>query len=233
VQQLVRQFELQFHPGLSRAERRDKLAVVSAAIERGVARARNIDEDRILSAFAGAVSATLRSNYFQVDREGRRKDYISIKLDPERMVEMPRPRPKYEIFVYSPAVEGVHLRNGAIARGRIRWSDRRQAFRTEVLGLLKAQVVKNTVILPTGAKGGFVPKRLPEGDRDAIMKEVVACYRTFICGLLDVTDNVVDGKVVPPPNVVRRDGEDPYLVVAADKGAATFSDIANEISKEY
>src|SRR5690606_16724326 len=147
--------------------------------------------------------------------------------------EMPRPRPRYEIFVYSPAVEGVHLRNGAIARGGIRWSDRREDFRTEVLGLLKAQVVKNTVIVPTGAKGGFVPKRLPEGDRDAIMKEVVACYRTFICGLLDVTDHVVDGKVVPPPHVVPRDGEDPYLVVAADKGTATFSDIANEISKEY
>jgi glutamate dehydrogenase len=233
VQQLVRQFEVQFHPDLGRTERKEKLAVVMAAIERGVARARSVDEDRILSAFAGAVRATLRSNYFQLDRQGRRKDYISIKLDPTQLPEMPRPRPKYEIFVYSPAVEGVHLRNGAIARGGIRWSDRREDFRTEILGLMKAQVVKNTVIVPTGAKGGFVPKRLPEGDRDAVMKEVIACYRTFICGLLDVTDNVVDGKVVPPPNVVRRDGEDPYLVVAADKGTATFSDIANEISAEY
>jgi glutamate dehydrogenase len=231
--QLVKQFELQFHPGIGRAERREKLETVVAAIERGVARARSLDEDRILSAFAGAVSATLRSNYFQVDQDGKRKRYLSIKLDPSRLPEAPRPRPKFEIFVYSPEVEGLHLRSGAIARGGIRWSDRREDFRTEVLGLMKAQVVKNTVIVPTGAKGGFVPKRLPEGDRDAVMKEVVACYRTFICGLLDLTDNVVDGRVVAPPNVVRRDGEDPYLVVAADKGTATFSDIANAISAEY
>lgn len=233
VRQLVRQFELQFHPGIGRNERREKLEIVVAAIERGVARARSLDEDRILSAFAGAVGATLRSNYFQVDRDGKRKRYLSIKLDPSRLPEAPRPRPKFEIFVYSPSVEGLHLRSGAIARGGIRWSDRREDFRTEVLGLMKAQVVKNTVIVPTGAKGGFVPKRLPEGDRDTVMKEVVACYRTFICGLLDLTDNVVDGRVVAPDNVVRRDGEDPYLVVAADKGTATFSDMANAISAEY
>jgi glutamate dehydrogenase len=233
VGKLVRQFELQFHPGIAANERREKLQTLVAAIERGVARARSLDEDRILSAFAGAVSATLRSSYFQVGQDGKRKDYLSIKLDPERLPEVPRPKPKFEIFVYSPEVEGVHLRGGAIARGGIRWSDRREDFRTEVLGLMKAQVVKNTVIVPTGAKGGFVPKRLPAGDRDVVMQEVISCYRTFICGLLDLTDNVVDGKVVPPANVVRRDGEDPYLVVAADKGTAAFSDIANEISAEY
>ena len=146
---------------------------------------------------------------------------------------MPLPRPKYEIFVYSPEVEGVHLRGGDIARGGIRWSDRREDFRTEVLGLMKAQVVKNTVIVPTGAKGGFFPKRVPQGDRDAILANGIACYKTFISGLLDITDNVVDGTVVTPPGVVRRDGDDPYLVVAADKGTATFSDIANGISAEY
>ncbi len=231
--QFVRQFELQFHPGIGKSERREKLDAVTAAIERGVARARSVDEDRILSAFAGAVGATLRSNYFQVDAEGKRKGYLAIKLDPSRLPEAPRPRPRFEIFVYSPDVEGVHLRSGAIARGGIRWSDRREDFRTEVLGLMKAQVVKNTVIVPTGAKGGFVPKRLPQGDRETVMKEVVACYRTFICGLLDLTDNVVNGRVVAPDNVVRRDGEDPYMVVAADKGTATFSDIANAISAEY
>ena len=161
------------------------------------------------------------------------KAYISIKLDPEQLPEVPLPKPKFEIFVYSPSVEGVHLRAGDIARGGIRWSDRRADFRTEVLGLMKAQVVKNTVIVPTGAKGGFVPKRLPDGDREAVMSEVIRSYKTFICGLLDLTDNVADGKIVAPPKVIRRDSDDPYLVVAADKGTATFSDIANELSANY
>ena len=230
---LVEHFELQFRPAIRKAEREEKLAASEAAIERGVARAVSLDEDRILSAFSGAVSATLRSNFFQRETDGRPKNRISIKLDPSKLPEAPLPKPKFEIFVYSPDVEGVHLRAGAIARGGIRWSDRREDFRTEVLGLMKAQVVKNTVIVPTGAKGGFVPKRLPAGDRDVVMKEVIACYRTFIRGLLDITDNVVDAKVVSPPDVVCRDGDDPYLVVAADKGTATFSDIANGISAEY
>ncbi|MGH8167432.1 MAG: NAD-glutamate dehydrogenase domain-containing protein, partial [Woeseiaceae bacterium] len=173
------------------------------------------------------------TNYFQSDASGAAKQSIAFKLDPRRIPELPQPRPAYEIFVYSPRVEGVHLRMGKVARGGLRWSDRREDFRTEVLGLMKAQVVKNTVIVATGAKGGFVPKRLPAGDRDVVYRAAIACYRTFICGLLDLTDNVVDGKVVPPPKVVRRDGEDPYLVVAADKGTATFSDIANGISAEY
>ena len=150
------------------------------------------------------------------------------------MPELPQPRPAFEIFVYSPRVEGVHLRMGYVARGGIRWSDRREDFRTEVLGLMKAQNVKNTVIVPVGAKGGFVPKRLPaNASREDVQREGVECYRTFIRGLLDLTDNIVDGKLVPPPQVVRRDEDDPYLVVAADKGTATFSDIANRISAEY
>ncbi len=230
---LVQQFELQFDPDLKAKKREEELQVVVAGIQRAIARASNLDEDRILTAFAGAVSATLRTNYYQRDADGQIKNRLSIKLDPGKLPEVPLPKPRFEIFVYSPAVEGVHLRGGAVARGGLRWSDRREDFRTEVLGLMKAQVVKNTVIVPTGAKGGFVPKRLPQGDRDTVMKEVIACYKTFIRGLLDITDNVVDGKIVVPPAVVRRDGDDPYLVVAADKGTATFSDIANAISAEY
>jgi len=230
---LVEQFEWQFRPRVRKKQREDKLKSCVAVIERAIARARSLDEDRILSAFAGAVGATLRTNYFQVDAQGEPKSYLSIKLDPSKLREAPLPKPKFEIFVYSPDVEGVHLRGGAIARGGIRWSDRREDFRTEVLGLMKAQVVKNTVIVPTGAKGGFVPKRLPAGDRDVVLAAVISTYSTFICGLLDVTDNVVDARVVPPADVVRRDGDDPYLVVAADKGTATFSDIANSISADY
>ena len=230
---LVEQFELQFEPGISKKRRTEGLERLTARIRRRVARARNLDEDRILTAFSGAVGATVRTNYFQLQEDGHHKPYISIKLNPEDLPEVPLPKPKFEIFVYSPRVEGVHLRGGSVARGGLRWSDRREDFRTEVLGLMKAQVVKNTVIVPTGAKGGFFPKQLPSGDRDEIMREVIASYKMFIRGLLDITDNVIDDKVVGPPNVVRRDGDDPYLVVAADKGTATFSDIANGISAEY
>ncbi|MCH9696371.1 MAG: NAD-glutamate dehydrogenase [Gammaproteobacteria bacterium] len=230
--QMVELFETQFDPALKPATRTRALKKVSKAVQRGVAKARNVDEDRILSAFAGGIRATLRSNYF-LRVSGQPKPFISIKLDPAALPEIPLPRPKYEIFVYSPEVEGVHLRGGDIARGGLRWSDRREDFRTEVLGLMKAQVVKNTVIVPTGAKGGFFPKQAPQGDRDAIMKNGIHCYKTFIRGLLDVTDNVVDGEVITPKAIIRRDGDDPYLVVAADKGTATFSDIANGISAEY
>ena len=229
---LVEQFEKQFDPNISIANRKRELKKISAAVKRGLSRARNVDEDRILSAFAGGIEATLRSNYFQTV-DGEPKNYISIKLDPKLLPEIPLPRPRFEVFVYSPEVEGVHLRNGEIARGGLRWSDRREDFRTEVLGLMKAQVVKNTVIVPTGAKGGFFPKRAPLEDRDAILENGIRCYKTFIRGLLDITDNVVDDKVVTPAGVVRRDGDDPYLVVAADKGTAAFSDIANGISAEY
>jgi glutamate dehydrogenase len=229
---LVRQFELQFDPSVAKSRRKRELQDVCAKVKRGLSKARNVDEDRILAAFAGGIDATLRSNYFQTV-DGKPKNYISIKLDPARLPEVPLPRPKYEIFVYSPEVEGVHLRGGDIARGGLRWSDRREDFRTEVLGLMKAQVVKNTVIVPTGAKGGFFPKRAPVDDRKAIFANGVHCYKQFIRGLLDITDNVVDDEVVTPEGVIRRDGDDPYLVVAADKGTASFSDIANGLSAEY
>jgi glutamate dehydrogenase len=233
ARKLVTQFELQFDPNLSKQKRSRELDSCTASISRAISRAESLDEDRILSAFFGAISSTLRSNYFQTGDDGDQKSYISIKLEPGQLPEAPLPKPKFEIFVYSPRVEGVHLRAGDVARGGIRWSDRREDFRTEVLGLMKAQIVKNTVIVPTGAKGGFVPKHLPSGDREAIMDEGIACYKIFISGLLDLTDNVEGDKVVSPRDVVCRDGEDPYLVVAADKGTATFSDIANELSADY
>lgn len=230
---LVAQFRNYFDTSFSTVKRKREYKKIRNAIKTGLNNAKTLDEDRILRAFAGVVDATLRTNFYQTGPDGQYKDYVSIKLDPSRVPGMPLPRPRFEIFVYSTDVEGVHLRGGSIARGGLRWSDRREDFRTEVLGLMKAQVVKNTVIVPTGAKGGFVPKKLPEDDREAIMQTGIACYRTFISGLLDITDNVVDGKVVPPDNVLRRDDDDPYLVVAADKGTATFSDIANGISADY
>ena len=230
---LVRQFEVQFDPDLAKSRRSRELKDILAGVKRGIVKARNVDEDRILTAFAGGIDATLRSNYFQRAAGGTPKPYISIKLDPSRLPEIPLPKPRFEVFVYSPEVEGVHLRGGDIARGGLRWSDRREDFRTDVLGLMKAQVVKNTVIVPTGAKGGFFPKRAPLEDRAAIAANGIHCYKTFIRGLLDLTDNVVDDSIVTPERIVRRDGDDPYLVVAADKGTATFSDIANGISAEY
>jgi len=193
----------------------------------------NLDEDRILSKFVNAISSTLRTNYYQF-KEGKPKSYVSFKIDCAAIEEMPLPRPLYEIFVYSSRVEGLHLRGGKVARGGIRWSDRKEDFRSEVLGLMKAQMVKNAVIVPVGSKGGFIAKRsLPREDRNALMEEVVACYKIFIRGLLDLTDNIQGQDVIPPPDVIRRDDDDPYLVVAADKGTATFSDYANGISAEY
>jgi glutamate dehydrogenase len=191
----------------------------------------NLDEDRILRSFLAIIDATLRTNYFQRDGDAP-KPYLSFKLDPSKVPSLPPPRPMFEVFVYSPRTEAVHLRGGRVARGGIRWSDRREDFRTEVLGLMKAQMVKNAVIVPVGAKGGFVVKR-PPGGREALQEEVVACYTTFMRGLLDLTDNRVDGEVVTPPQVVRYDGDDPYLVVAADKGTASFSDLANSIAADY
>ncbi|WP_030835704.1 NAD-glutamate dehydrogenase [Streptomyces hygroscopicus] len=195
----------------------------------------SLDEDRILRSFLTLIKATLRTNHFQDNGDGKPHDYLSIKLDPQAVPDLPAPRPAYEIWVYSPRVEGVHLRFGKVARGGLRWSDRREDFRTEILGLVKAQMVKNTVIVPVGAKGGFVGKRLPDPsvDRDAWLAEGIACYKTFISGLLDITDNMVAGQVQPPKDVVRHDGDDTYLVVAADKGTATFSDIANEVAQAY
>src|SRR6202042_611718 len=180
------------------------------------------------------IQATLRTNYFQESEDGEEAPYLVLKLASEQVAAVPEPRPKFEIFVYSPRLEAVHLRFGAVARGGLRWSERPEDFRTEVLGLVKAQEVKNSVIVPSGAKGGLVCKRLPDpANRDAFGAEVLACYQTFISAMLDVTDNIVGDAVVPPPGVVRLDGDDPYLVVAADKGTATFSDVANEIALRY
>ncbi|WP_406814773.1 NAD-glutamate dehydrogenase [Mycobacterium sp. M23085] len=238
---LVTLFEALFDPRPESSSSRDAQAA-AAAVAADIDALVSLDTDRILRAFASLVQATLRTNYF-VTRQGsaRARNVLAIKLDAQLVDELPLPRPKYEIFVYSPRVEGVHLRFGPVARGGLRWSDRRDDFRTEILGLVKAQAVKNAVIVPVGAKGGFVLKRppLPTGDaaadRDASREEGVACYQLFISGLLEVTDNVdhATGKVSPPPEVVRRDGDDAYLVVAADKGTATFSDIANDVAKSY
>jgi len=231
---LWRLFETRFDPDISAHTRRRELARREKELARLLERVKSLDEDRILRRFAGAIQATLRTNYFQQDAQGEPKHWICFKLDSRSIAELPQPRPAFEIFVYSPRVEGVHLRMGAVARGGLRWSDRREDFRTEVLGLMKAQNVKNTLIVPVGAKGGFVAKRLAQGaSREEMQREGLECYRTFIRALLDVTDNIVDERVEPPPRVVRRDGDDPYLVVAADKGTATFSDVANEIAAEY
>jgi glutamate dehydrogenase len=194
----------------------------------------SLDEDRILRGFMAVVQAVLRTNYFTTDEAGASKPYLSLKLDPALIPALPLPRPRFEIFVYSPRVEGVHLRGGRVARGGLRWSDRREDFRTEVLGLMKAQMVKNALIVPVGSKGGFVVKRPPtKGGRDALVAEGIACYRIFLAGLLDLTDNIVGEDVLAPDRVVRYDGDDPYLVVAADKGTASFSDIANQVSEDY
>ena len=230
---LVRLFHIRFDPAASGD--RDTLGRALVEEIRGALdEVANLDEDRILRSFLGLIRATLRTNYYQRGESGEVKPCISFKFDPARVAELPEPRPMYEIFVYSPRVEGVHLRGGAVARGGIRWSDRREDFRTEVLGLVKAQIVKNSVIVPVGSKGGFVPKRLPAGgEREAVQAEGVACYEIFIGGLLDLTDNLAGAEVAPPADVVRHDGDDPYLVVAADKGTATFSDIANRIAARY
>ncbi|KAB8197558.1 NAD-glutamate dehydrogenase [Nonomuraea phyllanthi] len=230
---LVRLFEARLDPRRTDDVRLDLAEAIHEEILGALDEVASLDEDRILRAYLEMILATLRTNYFQTV-DGRRKSYISLKVDPQAISVLPLPRPKFEIFVYSPRVEGVHLRFGKVARGGLRWSDRMEDFRTEILGLVKAQMVKNTVIVPTGSKGGFVVKQPPaSGTREDVLAEGVACYRTFISGLLDVTDNLVNGKVVPPPDVVRHDGDDTYLVVAADKGTATFSDIANGVAKEY
>src|SRR4051794_5912725 len=231
AQLLVRLFEARFDPENGDPEAAHRLLREIVLAIDGV---ESLDEDRILRNFLGVMQSMLRTNYFQPDADGQPKLYLSFKLDPSQLPLLPEPRPQFEIFVYSPRTEAVHLRGGRVARGGIRWSDRREDFRTEVLGLMKAQMVKNAVIVPVGAKGGFVVKRPPPGgDREALAAEVVSCYRTFITAMLDLTDNIVDGEIQPPPNVTRYDSDDPYLVVAADKGTATFSDIANEIAKEH
>ena len=214
-----------------RAARYDAVRQVLKSLLDGVS---SLDEDRILRSYMDVIDATLRTSFYQRTADAGYKETIAFKFDPARVPDLPKPRPYREIFVYGPRVEGTHLRFGPVARGGLRWSDRREDFRTEVLGLVKAQMVKNTVIVPVGSKGGFIVKRPPAGgDRDALFAEGVACYRLFISGMLDITDNIVEGRIVPPAEVVRHDQDDPYLVVAADKGTATFSDTANGIAREY
>jgi glutamate dehydrogenase len=232
---LAELFHHRFDPrlGASPADTRSRQTEMLEAIEAALARVESLDEDRILRHFVNVVAAALRTNFYQLGNDGGPKHEIAIKFASRQIESLPLPRPLYEIFVYSPRFEGVHLRFGKIARGGIRWSDRPQDFRTEILGLAKAQQVKNAVIVPVGAKGGFVPKRLPlasGGSRDAVQAEGTATYKLFISTLLDLTDNLSGKGVEPPTDVMRHDDDDPYLVVAADKGTATFSDIANEIS---
>ncbi len=235
AQLLVSYFRARFEPEIPASERRQ---AVLERLERELIEAldqvETLDDDRILRRFLVLMKATLRTNYYQRDEQGEPKGYFSFKLEPSVIPDIPQPRPRFEIFVYSPRIEGVHLRAGRIARGGLRWSDRIEDYRTEVLGLVKAQQVKNSVIVPAGAKGCFIVKQPPqEGGREALQAEGIACYQTFIRGLLDLADNLAAGQVVAPADVVRHDEDDPYLVVAADKGTATFSDIANRISAEY
>jgi glutamate dehydrogenase len=224
---MVALFQARFDP--RRTDRKDA-DEVAGRIEEAIDAVESLDQDQILRMFLDVLRAMLRTNYFHTG-PSEHAQHLSFKLDPSELRWLPQPRPRYEIFVYSPRTEGVHLRGGSVARGGIRWSDRREDFRTEVLGLMKAQMVKNAVIVPVGAKGGFVVKQ-PPARRDDLPEEVVACYQTFIRGLLDLTDDIDGGEIVPHPGIVRYDGDDPYLVVAADKGTATFSDIANGIAIE-
>ncbi len=236
---LVQLFEARFDPrsrAKGDAEANAEEQRIEASIGRALDDVASLDHDRILRSYLTHIKATLRTNYYRASHADptRSRGYLSLKLEPSGIPDLPQPRPQFEIFVYSPRVEGSHLRFGPVARGGLRWSDRRDDFRTEVLGLVKAQMVKNTVIVPVGAKGAFFCKQLPDSsNRDAWLAEGQACYRTFISGLLDITDNLVDGETVTPSDVVRHDGDDTYLVVAADKGTATFSDIANEVALGY
>jgi glutamate dehydrogenase len=231
---LVDLFLARFDPNLAKQSAKATKKIVST-IEAQLEQVSNLDEDRIIRRYLNLILSTLRTNFFQPAEDGSEKVYCSFKLDSRAIEELPQPQPLREIFVYSPAVEGVHLRFGMVARGGLRWSDRPEDFRTEVLGLVKAQQVKNTVIVPVGSKGGFVMKQPPppEAGRDAFLAAGIECYKTFIRGLLDITDNLKLGEVLPPKDVIRYDDDDPYLVVAADKGTATFSDIANGVSAEF
>src|SRR3974390_545474 len=231
---IIELFHARFDPS-AEAERDGKQKANAACIEDKLQKVESLDEDRILRRFVNAVQSAIRTDFYQTGKDGQPKRLIAVKFESGKIVDMPLPRPLYEIFVYSPRVEGVHMRFGKVARGGIRWSDRPQDFRTEILGLGKAQQVKNAVIVPVGAKGGFVPKLMPKSPtREQFQAEGIATYKLFISTLLDITDNLhQDGTIDPPENVVRHDGDDPYLVVAADKGTAAFSDIANSISIEH
>ena len=229
---LVDYFFQKFDPSIKQSE--TKLNNIKKKLLLAFDTVANLDQDRILHRYLELIEATVRTNFFQLDSAGAEKNYISLKLIPTKIIDIPKPAPMFEIFVYSPRIEGVHLRGGKVARGGLRWSDRREDFRTEILGLVKAQQVKNSVIVPVGAKGGFVCKRnLADLSRDQFIEEGIACYKIFISALLDITDNLLAEELVAPELVVRHDEDDPYLVVAADKGTATFSDIANGISQQY
>jgi glutamate dehydrogenase len=232
---LVSVFEARFDPDVRPGTKTSRLNKLKRSIRDALEQVTSPDDDRILRAFRSVIMATLRTNHYQrMGDDGKAKPYLCLKLDPHKIAELPKPRPMFEIWVYSPRVEGVHLRMGKVARGGLRWSDRREDFRTEVLGLMKAQNVKNTLIVPVGAKGGFVPKLLPQaGTREEIQREGTESYKCFIRALLDITDNVLGQKIIPPERTVRYDEDDPYLVVAADKGTASFSDTANELAAEY
>lgn len=225
---IVELFHAKFNPTAQ-----SDTAPILANIQENLSQIKSLDEDRIIRSLLDLMAAVVRTNFYQ-RTNGQRKDRLSFKFKASDIPFLPKPKPMFEIFVYSPRVEGVHLRGGKVARGGLRWSDRMEDYRTEVLGLVKAQMVKNAVIVPVGSKGGFVCKdKSMQADREAWQKEGVACYQTYIRGLLDVTDNLIDGQIIPPADTVRLDPDDPYLVVAADKGTATFSDIANGLSKEY
>ena len=230
---LIEMFAARFDPDLT-GDRQAACAELDARFEAALDHVASLDQDRILRSYQQVLQATVRTNFYQRDDEGQNKPYVSLKVLPQELPLLPEPRPQYEIWVYSPRAEGSHLRFGAVARGGLRWSDRREDFRTEVLGLVKAQMVKNSVIVPTGSKGAYFAKQLPDpSERDAWRAEGVEAYKVFIRGMLDVTDNRLAGDIVPPPRVVRHDADDPYLVVAADKGTASFSDIANGVAREY
>jgi glutamate dehydrogenase len=235
VRALVRLFHVRFDPDFGEGEDRDLAQKeIATEIESGLDSVASLNEDRILRRLLATVQASLRTNFFQTDAEGKPRDWFAVKLDSRSVPDLPLPRPMIETFVTSPRMEGIHLRAGRVARGGLRWSDRHEDYRTEVLGLMKAQNVKNAVIVPVGAKGGFIVKNPPPAsDQDAIRSEGIECYRILVRGLLDLTDNLAGGEVVPPDRVVRHDGDDPYLFVAADKGTATFSDIANALSIEH
>src|SRR5690606_15825109 len=237
---LVQLFHMRFDPAAggsevwTEEERQQRELRLQTRIIAALDDVQNLAEDRIIRQYMGLISATVRTNYFQRDAARQLKNYFSFKFRCAAIPELPLPKPLFEIYVYSPRMEGAHLRTSKVARGGLRWSDRHEDFRTEVLGLMKAQQVKNSIIVPTGAKGGFVAKRLSAlKSREEVQDEVIACYRLFIQGLLDITDNLVAAAVQAPHEVLRMDEDDIYLVVAADKGTASFSDIANEVAKHY
>ncbi len=234
---LVSLFDARMNPKYAEHDssvRTEKVTEIQQQLTAALVEVDSLDEDRILRWYVDLINAMIRTNFYQTDGDGQRKDRLSFKFLAADIPNLPKPKLMFEIFVYSPRVEAVHMRGGKAARGGLRWSDRMEDFRTEVLGLVKAQMVKNAVIVPVGSKGGFIVKTKTIADgREAFQAEGIACYQTFLRGMLDVTDNIIDGNIVPPANTVRHDEDDPYLVVAADKGTASFSDIANAISTEY